>query len=1840
MSLHKITAGSGYDYLTREVARHDSTENARVSLASYYTERGEVPGVWVGSGLAGLDGLDAGDEVTAEQMRSLFGAGFHPLAEAIRARMAGSEHTQAEYAAAIRLGKPFTVFDPDVSEFRVQVARAFTDHNRARGACDAAPIPLEVRARIRTGIARDMFRAEYGRDVLDARELSGHLARLSRQQTTAVAGYDLTFSPVKSVSALWALADPPIAADIERAHHAAVTDALGFIEREALFTRLGKGGVRQVEVRGLVAAAFTHRDSRAGDPDLHTHVAVANKVQTLDGRWLSIDGRVLFKANVAASEVYNTALERRLADTLGLRFEPRPDTDPGKRPVREIVGVRDDLLRRWSSRRHSIEARRAELAASFTHTHGRPPTAIEQIALAQQATLDTRDAKHAPRTLAEQRTTWRAEALAVCGSQGALEQMFATTLHRSRSSDQPGVVVGGDRWFAYTSGELVATLQASRSTWQDWHVRAEAYRIARTAEIPHAHLGNVVDRLVAQALGDHSVPVTPANLDPVSDPRVLRRSDGTSMYTVTRSRLYTSPAILDAEGRLVAAAGRSDGVAASDTDVDLALLESAANGVQLNPGQEALVRGLATSGRRVQVAIAPAGSGKTTAMATLSRAWSETGGTVIGLAPSAAAADQLRQQINTHTDTLAKLTWHLDHDGPIPDWIAQVGPTTLVVIDEAGMADTISLDRAVSWILQRGASVRLIGDDQQLAAVGAGGVLRDIEATHGVLRLRELVRFADPAEAAASLALREGRTEALGFYLDRGRVHVGDQATLLGDLFDAWAADRGQGLDSIMLAPTRDLVADLNRRARDLRLGGRSGGREVLLADGNRAGTGDTIITRANDRRLRVSATDWVKNGDRWTITSIDEGGRIRATHSRSGLHVTLPADYTATAVQLGYATTIHTAQGVSVDTVHGLATPEVARQPLYTMLTRGRHANHVYLQVVGDGAEHTVIRPETINPDTPTDLLEAILARDDSPVSATSQRRHATDPGRQLHDAAARYDDALTVAAETVATLDQIATLERRVEAVLPGLTAAKDWTTLRTHLLILAADGREPIGALLGAYQERPLRDAHDPAAVLTWRLDGTLTGGPLPWLNRIPQQLAAHPHWGPYLTRRARLVASLAEQVTDAARASTGRPAWLTGSLAEPTPGTLADIAVWRAAHGIDDADLRPTGPRLVSHGEHRWQQILDARVAEDRNPALHEWAPLLRRLAPAVDHDPYTATLARLLAQLAGAGVPAHTLLHQAGAQGALPDDHAAAALWWRVTAQLTPAHHRGLDADQRVPADWPQHLPRILGAGTAAELQQSPYWPALAHAVEDALQRGWTLDALLTNHTVGQPGTVDAAQALAWRITVATDPSPYTDDHLPVDPAADTPPDDLLDGWTPPEPPPVAPDRIQFEPDADAWVDLDLGVEAALRGAMGVPEPTEEQIREQLDRRDAWHDSHATPDRLIAVNTLAADFYTRRYPDSWASRYLTDRLGTDLIGHPDYQPGYAPDQWTALIDHLRHRGVTDTELLTAGLAATASSGRLIDRFRDRVMLPITDPDGQILGFVGRRNPTHDTDPGTRTPKYLNTPDTPLFHKGAQLFAPAHLERGGVTPVIVEGPLDAVAVTLAGDGRYVGVAPLGTALTDDQAAQLHRLGRTPIVATDNDPAGRAAAERDYWKLTPYQLHPRYAALPDGSDPADLVGAGHSEQLDDALAQARPLAHELLTRRLTGLPSDWALTEALKVIAAQPADQWPISEAALIGALDAPAALVRLALKEQIAAFTRDPCAAASQAYDQIKAYQARLFAARTGTNPPLAPNVQERRAEVGPATPAAPGRMARPHDEDLRRSATHPRPDVRR
>ncbi|MCW2527434.1 MAG: dnaG3 [Pseudonocardiales bacterium] len=1788
MTLHKLTAGDGYTYLTRQVAAHDATARGFSSLGAYYAEKGEAPGAWMGRGLAGVPQFPVTGAVTEAQMLALFGHGRHPNAEVIEARARDAGVHPWVVNQASRLGAPYRVFD-QANLFQRRAAGLFRDHNLALGLDPTAPIPAEVRSAIRTGLATDMFIETYGRAPSDARELSGHLARISRQATTSVAGYDLAFSPVKSVSVLWAIAPIETARVIEAAHHAAVADTLTWLEGHATFTRRGRNSVAQVEVHGLIATAFTHRDSRAGDPDLHTHVAISNKVHTLDGHWGALDGRLLYRNAVAASERYNTRLEALLIDRLGVRFADRPGTDPIKRPVREIVGVDGDLPRFWSKRRAAIDTLRAVLAAQFQVDHGRPPTPNEARELADQATLATRARKHEPRAYADQRHTWRAEAESVLGGADRVRDYVHRALAPRRSPRRHPTPTGDERWVERTAIAVLTTVEGARAVWQEHHVRAEAERAARTAGIPIAEVDRAVDAVITRVLSPAlSIPL--GIREPVTEPALLRRSTGESVYEVAGSRLFTSTAILAAEETILTAAGRRDGRVIPASAVDVALLELVANGVELNPAQIHLVGELATSGARVQLALAPAGAGKTTALRLMARAWmAESGaGSVIGLAPSATAASVLRDELVAQTDTLAKLLWHLNDDPKAwPDWMARIGPKTLVVIDEAGMAGTPDLATVITFITDRGGSVRLVGDDQQLAAIGAGGVLRDIAHTHGAVTLSQVMRFTHPdtgapnnAEGAASLALRDGDPAAIGYYIDQQRVHVGD-TTVADAAYTAWADDTANGRAAIMLAPTRELARDLNERARADRLTALHApvGREVRLADGTHASAGDVIVTGRNDRRIPLGATDWVKNGDRFTITMVGKNGVLDAVHSRTGRRVTLPTDYVQAHVALGYASTIHGAQGVTADTCYAVLTGQETRQLLYVAATRGRHANHLYLTTAGDGDPHAVITRDALLPPTAVDILTRILARDAAPVSAHTQARDLTDPAQQLGKAADRYFDALTTAAVDVLGPDRMALIDTHAERIIAGITTAATYPTLRGHLALLALDGADPIVALTAAAGNRELGSAFDVAAVLDWRLQPTRSPkpGPLQWLPPIPTALNDDPLWGPYLTSRDVALRDFATKVRTNATAWTPAtaPPWAV-TLIDRNLGLVADLAVWRAANHAADNDPAPTGPPLPDTDRARAQQALNQRAHQllgDPHAATARWAVLAAGVDPRLSADPYWPVLADRLIAADRAGIDVVTLVQAAAGQRHLPDEMPAAALWWRLAEHLTPATVTGTgDAGSALSQDLAPLLADVLGEPAAHRVVLDPAWPALVAATNRAHHNGWTPQQVLAAAyellSTAQPDDAplrldELTTALVWRITMLTTDSKEHPDsrgqrvgshrawHGTDDDFADSV-HALDDDWFASLTEPTPADSVRAE-----WHDVTAAspvetnpakhleqrppaqeVDPARRATIGHPPQSQPQIS----------DNSVTPARIAELNRQAAEFYSDCYRESWAPTYLTQRLGTDLSEGTNFIVGYAPQRWTALSDYLRSKGADDQEIVAAGLGSYASTGRVINRFRDRLMFAIQDGD-RIDGWIGRRNP-HRIEDDSADPKYVNTPQTALFTKGNELFGLAEAGAtlaAGAALVLVEGPLDAIAVTLAGRGDYVGVAPLGTALTDNQTDLLrpfiHPDAPGIIIATDDDPAGRHAAERAFWKLTDHGDDPRVLAGQASKDPAEIMGTRGAQHLYDGLAGAANLGAVLVVQRIAKFTDSLDTVEgrvhatrrAAEVIAALPPSTW---------------------------------------------------------------------------------------------------------
>jgi conjugative relaxase-like TrwC/TraI family protein len=1354
--------------------------------------------------------IEFGSAVTEDQMKAIYGLGLHPnagkIAEHLIATMGAPKAAAKE---AVSLGRPFVINDAS-TELQRRLAVAYRDHNLSESLAWNAPIDATLRATMRTTIARELFAETYERPPLDDRELTGFIATQSRDQTTSTAGYDFTFSPVKSFSVLWALAPKDMAKTLEDIHDRAVADTLEYIENNMAFTRMGAQGVAQLDVDGVIAAGFTHRDSRAGDPDLHTHLAVSNKVRARghDGiyRWLALDGRPLFKGTVSASEFYNSRIEALAVQRVGLHFAETAPTERGKRPVREIVGVPTELNEGFSSRRVMIKARYTELAKAFQADHGREPTTPEAIALHQRATLDTRTAKHEPRSLAEQRQQWRTQAIEILGSPQTLSEMLVGV----RAPQRRAVAEVTDEWIAEQAAAVIATVAEARSSWQRNHVYAEALRVVRAAGWATDH--DLVDAISAAALADpNSVQHARTTDTDLSEPEVLRRRDGASVYSTHGTQLFTSQAILSAEKRVLHAAGQTDGRRLDSELIEMALLaENAERGRTLNTGQQAMVREMACSGSRFQLALAPAGTGKTTAMSVLARAWEESGGTVLGLSPSANAAQVLRDDIKATTDTIDKFIW-LRHrpdatDDPARKWFDAIDANTLIIVDEAGKAGTLQLDDVITTALARGASVRAIGDDKQLASISAGGILRDIDKTYGALNLTEVVRFKSRAEAQAGLALRDGDPAGLAFYADQQRIHVGSGDTIIDAAYRRWAADTAAGHDSAMLAPTNDIVCQLNERARLDRLNALAADpanttaaaqtRETTLADGLRASAGDIVATRRNKRALRLAGgRDFVRNGQRWRVDTVKSDGSLAVCRLDTGQKATLPAWYVNAYTTLGYASTIDASQGMTIGsrtttgTCHIIGSESLTRQQLYVAMTRATDESHVYLETAETDA-HNVLTPKATHPNTAIDVLQRVLAHDGAQVSATTEADTAADPFTRLAMATRMYTHSVGALAENALGPVRMAAIDTAADQVYTGLTRMPAWPVLRMHLATIAVSGDNPISCLHDAVAHRELSTAADPAAVLDWRLDSSgahsARTGPLRWLPDLPTGLLAHPDQAAYLHARHDLVTELAAAIRETAttwEASTA-PAWAR-PLLTANPKLLAEIAVFRAAHDVSPADTRLTGPDQYAVRDRHIQKALEDTATAAiglTTPDTARFDTLIDTVDPRVRRDPYWPQLAAHLAEVARTDINLSQLLGDVAAEGPLPDQIPGAALWWRLAGRLQPAVLES--AHQHLRPAWLSDLTTVFGSALAETIAADPAFARLVAAIDNADPTRWTpRDLLQVAHEhlreVDDDNEHDTpirpdeyARLLTYSVDLFTGPHPY--DHADI-PIPDEPP---------------------------------------------------------------------------------------------------------------------------------------------------------------------------------------------------------------------------------------------------------------------------------------------------------------------------------------------------------------------------------------------------------------------------------------------------------------------------------
>ncbi|WP_274998028.1 MobF family relaxase [Promicromonospora iranensis] len=996
----------------------------------------------------------------------------------------------------------------------------------------------------------------------------------------AVAGYDFSFALPKSASILWGVADAGVQEQIVAIHHAAVAEVFAFMERELAATRTGAsvagnatsaagegGAVAQVGVTGLIGMAFDHWDSRTNDPHLHTHVVVSNKVKTvLDGKWRSLDGRGLHAATVAMSELHEAIVMDDLTRTLGVGWELRHRAGQGRNPGWSIKGVPDDLMAAFSRRSAQVNTRADELIAEHVTKYGRRPSRPTINKYRQRASRETRpDKTH--HSLADLARAWRLHTAQVLGRDPgtwAGDLVSKAPPRVLRADDVPLDVIDD------LARMVVIVVSEKRPTWRRWNLYAEAARQTKALRFASADDRMAVLAAITDRAEGGSVRLTPHDL--AVTPEEFRRPDGSSILRPKDSALYSSQALLDAEARLLDRAGTRTGPTISLDAVEHA---TTAGG----PGErtwvvsgeqaEAIAR-VAVSARQVELLVGPAGTGKTTTMRALRAAWEYEHGSesVVGLAPSAAAAAVLAEDLGVACENTAK--WLYDH-------VHQAGvfqSGQLVIVDEATLAGTLSMDRITAHATKVGAKVLLVGDPAQLQAVEAGGAFALLAATREaedrVPELTEVHRFTHTWEKHASLALRHGHDEAIDAYMDHGRVRDGDAQDMVETAYTAWQDDLADGKTSVLLASDSETVRAVNERARTERLqtGATDPGRAVRLADGLDASAGDVVITRRNDRRLRTRNGSWVRNGDQWTLVKVRSDGSVvvRRPEAEYGNTVVLPATYAAEHLDLGYAVTTHRAQGLTVDTSHLITGPGMTRESLYVGLTRGRESNTVY--VITDTPVE--ITPDDHEDPTPRSILAGIVRTVGAEKSATQVGKDEAERWGSVAQLAAEYETLAAAAQRDRWTrlLHQCGLPPRDADQVI----TAPAFGALTAELRRAEADGHDIESVLPQLVAQRGLDDADDPAAVLHHRLT-TATARPvrqdgLTIQRRPPRRIAGLiPEAGGPVTSEYRQAlqerAALIEQrVTDLVqRAINDHEPWL--ATLGPEPGETGARHTWNSA-----------------------------------------------------------------------------------------------------------------------------------------------------------------------------------------------------------------------------------------------------------------------------------------------------------------------------------------------------------------------------------------------------------------------------------------------------------------------------------------------------------------------------------------------------------------------------------------------------------------------------------------------------------------------------------------------------
>jgi len=749
---------------------------------------------------------------------------------------------------------------PDYYE-RAEFAR--DDYYEERGQVRGS---WEGRAAAQLGLSGGPVDGDLG-ELLEGRHpISGEPLAGAASRRGGNVAFDLTFTAPKSVSVLAAVGDEVIRQAVLAAQARGARAALDYLERRACFVRRGRNGVHVLPGEGFAAAMYLHEMARSGDPHLHAHLVVANRVKGPDGRWSAPDMRPVYAEAKTAGTIAEAVMRDALTRSLGLEW------GPVRNGIAELVGV-PTTVREHFSQRHAEIVEEA-LARGYSSPRG--------LDVVQRETRDRKQIASRERAVAE----WRARA----AEHGFGARELAALVGRSR---------GVDAGRAVDVGAAVTRMLGPSGLTQRSACFTRREVIQALADVhPSGARAGVLEDLADDILRTSCVPLLPSRVEPGRG---------------HQEALYSTPDMLQAEVRLLEAATGVDprgGLCADRGAVEAAI----AARPTLGADQAAAVRHLCSGEARVRVMEARAGTGKTFALEAVRDAYEASGIPVIGTAWQGQAADVLQRDAGIDSQTTALLLQRLGSgdDDAIP-------AGAVVVCDEASMMPTRALERLAIEAAQRCARLILVGDRAQLPAIDPAGGFAALADRLGAAELVENRRQRTDLQRQVADRLAVGQpAEALALLGEHGRLHGFDDARdARFALIAAWAeTSLADPSSALILAHDRHEVATLNRMARERLDAAGLLGPTQMIASGREWAAGDRLVCRRNDYRLGV------RNGTRGTVVAVDRGSRSLRVLTDDGAAVGLPAEYLENAHH-GYAITGHISQGATVDRSFLLATPE-----------------------------------------------------------------------------------------------------------------------------------------------------------------------------------------------------------------------------------------------------------------------------------------------------------------------------------------------------------------------------------------------------------------------------------------------------------------------------------------------------------------------------------------------------------------------------------------------------------------------------------------------------------------------------------------------------------------------------------------------------------------------------------------------------------------------------------------------------------------------------------------------------------------------------------------------------